>query len=385
MNGGRTIKKVLIYSEDHEAYLQSFITLLRMVGDMEIIVATAQKRIDYMLKTNPRFYSSIKFVGLMDRCSIRTSPSKAIYNVTTNYNSIQEAFRTNKPEVFIVMEMYDEMLKFLLSHDLNFKNVKKVLTIHNIHQYLKVNDNDAEKYGLKNVRLKKYQNRFMRKFDKYTVMDGNVKMFLMNCYKINAEVLPYKVTNSEFIRKRYEFLSISKREKPRLLVPGAVQSSRRDYKKIIDTFSEIRDHPYELVFIGKIYESWVVEYAAEKKVKIKYIEDYLTEEEFNEEAIHSHFILDFVPQHSPYGTLKVSGAQLDGFTLGVPIVVNKKEMVSENGEFIYADNLTLTLQQILSDYEDGKYVEKYGLPALEKMKKNIPENYIETVRKLLEV
>jgi hypothetical protein len=239
-----------------------------------------------------------------------------------------------------------------------------------------------EKYNLKKV--KKYQKKFVQQFDKYIVLNENIKNNLENDYSIKSEVLPFKTTTNKSIKKREKFLYDINNKQINIVVPGNVDSKRKNYYSIIDSFSEYENNNYKLIFLGKVIENNIIDYAKKKNINFEYFEEYLPESKFNEYILNSHFLIGYVSNDLPYGILKASGVEFDGPTMGVPIIVNNKNVINENGLFIYSENLEETLLKIFNDIKEGSYYEKYGKKAFEKMKKNTSEKYIETMKRLLE-
>jgi hypothetical protein len=376
------MKKILLYSETHEPYLETFVTILNLMGNKEIFIATNEKRVDWLLETNPNLYSNVKFIKLNESLSFKKTLVKASLNLVKNYLGIKKAIKNNKIDNFVVLEIYNEKLQFIMSFDFSFKNLNKILTIHNIHRYFKVDANLIKKYNLQSP--KKFQIRFLRKFNKIVVLQDNLAKTLKVKYGIDSIIIPYKLTKPIYIEKRKNFLEDCNKQKIKFVVPGNVDSKRKNYYSIVDTFSVFSKESYELVFLGKVIERDIIDYAKKKNINLKYFDSYLSENEFNNEIISSHFLIGLISNELPYGELKASGVVFDGASLGVPVIINNENLVLKNGLFIVTQNLESTLKEITKDFETSTYYEKYGKPALDKMIENKAEKYISNMEKLLE-
>jgi len=376
------MKRILLYSETHEPYLETFVTLLNLMGNNEIFIATHEKRIDWLLKTNPAVYSNVKFIKLNELLFFKRTPVKASLNSVKNYIEIKKAIQNNKIDTFVVLEIYDWRLQILMSFDFSFEYLNKVLTIHEIHRYFRVDANLTKKYNLPTPR--KYRIRFLKKFNKIVVLQDNVKKTLKVKYGIDSIIIPFKLTESVYIEKRKNFLQDCNEHKIKFVVTGIVDSRRKNFYSIIDAFSAFSKESYELVFLGKVIERDIIDYAKKKNINLKYFDSYLSENEFNNEIITSHFLIGLMSNKSPYGELKTSGIVFDGASLGVPVIINNEDLTLKDGLFIVTQNLEATLKEIINHFETSKYYEKYGKPALDKMMANTAEKYISNMEKLLE-
>lgn len=376
------MKKVLLYSETHEPYLETFVTILNLMGNKEIFIATNEKRVDWLLETNPKLYSKVKFIKLNKILRFKKTPLKASLNSVKNHLRLKKAIKNNKIDNFVVLEIYDWRLQILMSFDLSFKNLNKVLTIHNIHRYFKVDASLIKKYNLQSP--KKFRIRFLSKFNKIVVLQDNMAKTLKVKYGVDALIIPGKLTKTVYIEKRKNFLEEYNKQKIKFVVPGSVESKRKNYYSIIDTFSVFSKEFYELVFLGKVIERDIIDYAKKKNINLKYFDSYLSENEFNNEIITSHFLIGLIPNEMPYGELKASGVIFDGPSLGVPVIINNEKLALKNGLFIVTQNLESTLKEIINNFETNKYYKKYGKPGLDKMIENTAEKYISNMEKLLE-
>lgn len=376
------MKKILLYSETHDSYLETFVTLLTLMGNKEIFIATKEKRVDWLLETNPNLYSNVKFIKLNENFSFKKTPIKASLNSVKNFLKIKKAIKNNNINNFILLDIYDKKLQYIMSLCFSFKNLNKVLTIHSIYRYFRVDANLTKKYDLPSP--KKFQIRFLKKFNKIVVLQDNVKEALKVKYGIDSIIIPFKLTKSVYIEKRKNFLEDCNEQKIKFVVTGVVDSRRKNYYSIIDAFSVFSKESYELVFLGKVRERDIIDYAKKKNINIKYFDSYLSENEFNNEIITSHFLIGLMSNKSPYGELKTSGIVFDGAPLGVPVIINKENLVLKNGLFIVTQKLEVTLKGIINDFKTGKYYEKYGKPALDKMIENTADKYISNMEELLE-
>lgn len=377
------MKKILLYSECHEPYLETFVTILKLLNDSKIFIATGKKRHDWLLSANPELYTDVNFINLKEKFPVEKNPVKAITSVLNNYEIIKNFIEKEKVSEFIILELYNEKLKLLMSLNFPFKNVHSILTVHNIHDYFEVDETLLKSYNLNKVR--KYQKKFVRNFDKIVVLADRMKDFLKVNYGIEPYTMPYKLTKLSYIEKRNNFLNDKTlTSKVKFVVPGNVDSKRKDYYSIIDSFSRYDKNKYELVFLGKVIEEKILKYGKTKNINIKSFKSYIPENLFNDEIINSHFVIGFSSGLSPYGILKASGIEFDGPALGVPTIVNNENLMSEKGVFLFTENLQATLDQLFCDFENNEYLEKYGKSAFEKMKNNTADKYLKNIKSLLE-
>jgi len=378
------MKKILLYSECHEPYLETFVTLLKLLNERKIFIATEEKKHDWLLSTNPKLYTDVNFINLKDGFPMKKNPVKATKSVLNNYKIIKKFIEKEKVTEFVMLELYNEKLKLLMSLNFPFKNMRSILTVHNIHNYFEIDERLLRKYNLHKVR--KYQKKFVQNFDKIVVLNDRMKDFLEANYSIKAYIMPFRLTKLSYIEKRDNFLNDkTSTSKVKFVVPGNVESKRKDYYSIIDSFSKYNKKKYELVFLGKVIEEKIIEYAKIKKINIKSFKSLIPENQFNDEIISSHFVIGFSSDLLPYGILKASGIEFDGPALGVPTIVNNENLISEKGVFLFSENLQATLDQVFCDFENNEYLEKYGKPAFEKMKNNTADKYLENIKSLLEV
>ena len=292
------MKKILLYSECHEPYLETFVTILKLLNDSKIFIATEKKRHDWLLSTNPKLYTDVNFINLKDGFPMKKNPVKATKSVLNNYKIIKKFIEKEKVTEFVMLELYNEKLKLLMSLNFPFKNMHSILTVHNIHNYFEVDEILLKLYNLNKVR--KYQKKFVQNFDKIVVLVDRMKDFLKVNYDIDAYTIPYKLTKLSYIEKRNNFLNDKTlTSKVKFVVPGNVDSKRKNYYSIIDSFSKYNKNKYELVFLGKVIEEKIIEYAKTKKINIKSFKSFIPKNLFNDEIISSHFVIGFSFDLSP--------------------------------------------------------------------------------------
>jgi hypothetical protein len=317
----------------------------------------------------------------MQISSIKKNPFNVISRII-NYFKIKKFLRKEKIDNFLILETYEKIFKYLTSRNKQIKKINSILTIHNIFDYFEVEKLLMERYNLKKV--KNYQKKFLEKFNKYVVLNENIKNKLEKDYNIKSEVLPFKTTNKNDIKKRELFLNNLNNKQITFIIPGNVESKRKNYFSIIDSFSKYNNKNYKLIFLGRVIENKIIDYAKKKEINLEYFNEYLPESKFNEYILNSHFLIGFISNDLPYGILKASGVEFDGPTMGVPVIVNNKNVTNNNGLFIYSEDLDNTLLNIFNDINNNSYYTKYGKIAFEKMKNNTSDKYVDTMKRLLE-
>lgn len=370
------MKKILLYTEDHDCFTDSILNLIMLINDIEVFIMTTEEKKKRLIKSNPIFYKKFTFIKLNEKISIKKNPYKRIIN----FLKLRKNLIDLKIDYLIIQEINDNLLIFLISYFLRINNLFKILTIHNLNEYIKVDKNLIKKYKLN--KTKKYKIKFRNKFDRFIVLNNHLKYKLKYKYKINSQVIPFKLTNQNYIHQKKYFLENNSNGITKFVVPGNVESKRKDYYKIIDSFVNLDN--YELIFLGKVKEKKIIDYAINKKVNLKYFNIYLNEKEFNNIIVNSHFLIGFISEKLPYGILKASGIEFDGPTLGTPVIVNSNKIISKNGLYIYTNDLKSIIKKILLDKKNEKYYIKYGKLAYEKMINNLPFNYRKNIKALLE-
>jgi len=144
---------------------------------------------------------------------------------------------------------------------------------------------------------------------------------------------PFKIMEQEYNPK-------TEYEKPIFVIPGSVSVERRDYKIVLDVFSnkEIQEKDWELILLGRPIErkGRAIIRRAQKinkqfnNNKIKYFENYIPKEKFDKLMIEStHIIAPVNPKSYKFG--KDTGAIYD--------ILKYNKIGIVNRDYFYADDL----------------------------------------------
>jgi hypothetical protein len=111
------------------------------------------------------------------------------------------------------------------------------------------------------------------------------------------------------------------------IVPGTVDTVRRNYKLIFNTFNLLlKNNPYyskkiRLILLGKLSDPNIKKEIIFSPIKTitKFYESFVEEAEFDCQFTNAHYTIISTNSNSPYGKYKISGALGDSFAYGIPV------------------------------------------------------------------
>ena len=140
--------------------------------------------------------------------------------------------------------------------------------------------------------------------------------------KIHHEVIffPASIPSKKLSRLRLQFLKSVSVKKLHFVIPGIVDSERRNYKAVIEIFSNLDSSKYLLTFLGKTKDYDLVNSALSNNINLKYYEDVLDGDDFEKVMIQASFIIYCPSDKNLYGTSIVSGVPYDSLRYGIPLI-----------------------------------------------------------------
>ena len=168
------------------------------------------------------------------------------------------------------------------------------------------------------------------------VLSDTLKSNLEKITDLKSFVFPFSIPNKEFLEKRQKAINNNKMNFLKIIVAGSVESTRRDYYKIVDILSN-SEFDFELVYLGKIVDKDIIDYSKDKILNLKYFKNQLTDLEFSTEMLTANYIFTWI-SNELYQSKKISGSMYDSIMYGVPLISNKIEFSHDNNLNIVFDN-----------------------------------------------
>jgi len=290
----------------------------------------------------------------------------SINNLRVSMNRVLKFY---KPDliVFSSLESLSEAVSLFLSEVARSK-VKVIAVIHNLNFW----DHKGLLCRSALCRYAKYRPRYgMRRLYRkiFTRIDGAILLThylerkFCEIFPLPTCVIPFRISTIEITNK----LGSKDCSKTSFIVPGNVEKSRRDYYGIFEAFRSI-DNDFELVLLGKAVDKEIISEGT--KVlgkKLVFFENRLSESDFAQYMVKSHFVISNLSNELPYGVFKASGSEFDGPAFGVPVLMPVDlPIIQENNVLIRYDrnNLEYTLRECIESVIDKSYEEKYLKHAL---------------------
>ena len=366
--------KLYIYSEDvHDYVLLSYLDLISVSSKKpEIILLTYRNKIK-------RIENKIKI--LEDKMSIKLKILESMGKTKTN------KFCSYLQKIFAKFPKYLLNSVYLFFNLLKIKSNDKVIIteiynkIHAILFYfiivkIKNNDNyilsvhNAEKFLVEGSVL----NKLLIKSSSVIVFSEQVKFFLSKGYNKKIVVVPGALPSMLMVDKRTENLVYLKHKKIVFTVTGLVDQNRKNYKKIIDFFSEINSNDYKLIFLGKLITIGLKNYAKQKNVEAVFFEDYVDDNNFAEIILTSHFLLS-LNSNGDYLKSKVSGITHDSLRYSVPLVSDNPTFANVNVKHILIKNHN-QIRNLIFEMKDFEVYSLIAQEAMDLSRKAIPRNLV---------
>lgn len=339
LNHYRNIKTILIHPKSKDNYLNNIINSYKIIEKKLI----QQFKVN---KSNPLYYVLYPINIIISLCN----SVQLFYELTVNDFS-----------EFIILDSSNRYLwtSLLIKYPKKAR-LKTTLTIHNVDHHINFN----------NANYKKYQSQLFFKSNQFIVLTNGIKQLLKKHTFENIYEIPLSFSREDDIKNRTKIKNSLLKYPVQFVVPGNVTELRKPYKLILEVFSGFPSDLYVLVFLGKIEDKKIIDYANSLSINLKWFERQVSDSCFDEYMLTSHFSIGFTSKKLSYGILKASGVSFDGPKYGVPTLINNKHLETEKGLFIFLEDLSVFLEKIIIKGNLHYYLENYYEPALLQMTSN---------------
>lgn len=295
----------------------------------------------------------------------------------------ENIFLTDYSELLEVLKKknYDLIIIGTVHRHFNFykaivNKYKTAIVVHNL------NFTKASRWELFKSIFKKDQQYRLKLFLKEGLLESS-KVYKRAKYLLGIDELMSKQNHLKFLPIYFNQFTSENSEKDiiRIVVPGAVSQSRRDYYSFFEKLKNFKDVNlnYEIIFLGKASGEELErlnQFSNEipQFIKIQYFEEKLKQEKFDELMVKSDFLYcpiqtetEFFSVKEIYGKTKISGNIGDAIKYGKPaifpstypsdlefIIEEKKDLQSQFSE---VKNLTFDF----SDYSKETISKKLNL------------------------
>lgn len=365
-------KKIAIYTSgtSHHAILSVLVEYFNLKQfDLSIFVIDYN---NFNKIINGRFdgYIKQKYISPLD--SKKSIIFKLINFLIFLFNGLKMTYYLHSRSFNGLIALDSEWILNLMV-PIKFKSkIQFSLILHNVNEYLPQNLSDVNLINPQHFKL-----YYASYFDKYIVLDDSIiSRSLKSKTEKTVFSIQFSYSSQEDISLRNEFITstIYSSEKPSFVVIGSVENSRRNYGQIIDSFIGISHKKYNLIFLGKVIDYGIIQYADKKRVLVNYFEDYLTATELEKTLMSSHFIL-YIPTSltSEYLNKKATGSSFDGPKYGIPVLTNFQKLDHPRGQFVVSNKIDILIEDITNNFNIKSYLKEFGIPAFNRMKFNTLE------------
>lgn len=248
----------------------------------------------------------------------------------------QNIFLTDYSELLEVLKKkkYDLIIIGTVHRHFNFYNaiVKKYNTAIVVHN---LNFTKASRWKLFKSIFKKDQQYRLKLFLKEGLLEAP-KVYKRAKYLLGIDEVVSRENNLKFLPIYFNQFSSenSQQDLIRIVVPGAVSQSRRDYYSFFEKLKNFKDVNlnYEIIFLGKASgeELEILNQLGDKLsqfVNIKYFNEKLKQKEFDKWLLKADILYcpiqsetEFFSTKEVYGTTKISGNIGDAIKYGKPAI-----------------------------------------------------------------
>ncbi len=341
----------------HYTYLYSLCKIFE-IDDLYLYVS---EQLMQSLK-NSKFerYSDIRFKIKDKDCSLK-------YYYT---NIIEEINDSDIDFVFINTVHGNFIQNLFLTSKLK---KKKVLTIHNLNNYVK----PKVVFSLKSILRSLLRKKIMQNCEIINVYGENLKSYLTENYKLKKTIttLPFSVFDKELIRQK------TTKSKLVVAIPGSINEDRRDYKSVYNVFKRIykEGHDIELKLLGRPINNTanklINDFENLSSDKVQVFTGFVPEETFENEMWKADLIIGLTKKNiifdsteEEYGKSKETGTTFAMIRYAIPGIIS-----SEVEKMKELDNSTLTCSSEEELY--NLIIEMYFNPyILDDLKKNALNN-----------
>lgn len=292
-------------------------------------------------------------------------------NDTLNYflNKVKQVIDNEEIKLLFLNSIYSDFGKY--SSFIKNTGTKSVVTLHNINNWIKSSDS-----GIKSFFQNRSKNNIIKNSAAINVFGESIKNYFNSVSKYRKTVLtlPYSI---------YEHSKMpeSHNDNIQFVIPGSIDSRRRDYQSVLDVFEGITKDikNITLTLAGKPVWEYGLEIISkckrlkEQGAKIKWHDDFVQQQEFEKIMHGSDVILSPINKEMPfsskpeiYGLSKATGATFDMARYAKPGIMPEFFSVPNelNGSLLkYSnrDELSALIKNIASD---SNYLTQLKLKAL---------------------
>lgn len=265
----------------------------------------------------------------------------------TDYSQLLEILEKEKYDLIIIGTLH----RHFIFYKAIVKKFKTAILVHNL------NFTKASKWELfKSIFKKDFKYR-LKLFLKEGLLEAP-KVFQQSKYLLGIDELVSQKNNLEFLPIYFNQFSSEKSETEiiRIVIPGAVSQSRRDYYSFLDKLKNFEDigFNYEIIFLGKASGKELENLKSIKDnlpqfIKIQFFENKIPQQEFDDWMKKSDVLYcpiqnetEFFSVKEIYGKTKISGNIGDAIKYAKPAIF--PEFYQSDLEFIIKEKRNLQSQ-----------------------------------------
>lgn len=232
-----------------------------------------------------------------------------VYNKKKNeesyFNFFKRAKINNDIDLYIVEQAYGETISFILGFMRKATNHKIVYTVHNVNSWV------FPKYyfSFRSLIVNTLHLWIIKRVKGVAVMNKNIYDVILNSKSksIKPFYIPFSLPSHQINQ------SAAKKSNIKIVIPGTINSDRRNYTVILNAFSlylkKEKNNQIELILLGKptgkaddisITINQIHEIEKLDENAIKYWENFIPNDEFEREMINSDILLSNLVEKYPY-------------------------------------------------------------------------------------
>lgn len=360
----------------HDQLYISFINILSKTNlyfkIVSLIPYNKSNRIKNIVSTNQWInYSEKKYLIFKKRNNRIANRIFYVLNSVINIMILKFfLLSTNKQKDLFIIEL-TRLTTFKYSFNFaSFNNV--ILTIHSTKRF-------------------EFDNKSKKSYRQWVYDYSNIICVLNNSLTDNlylenkkSYIAPGSFKSESIISSREGFLKENLKSKSnvfRFTVTGTVSQNIKDYNRIIDVFAKLNKKNYELVFLGKILDQTIIDYALSKKVNVTFFDSYVNDEDFTRILLESHFLL-YCTSNIEFNGYRTSGIIFDSFRFCVPLISDNHYLSWEHIKILFTNKMDNIINNLLLMSKDD-YYKTYGIVSLEKTIGFNEYVYVDNLQKLL--
>jgi hypothetical protein len=354
---------LLVVTDYHTSFDLMILKLLLKKHDLNVIVFATEKKASY-------------FKGCGASFSFETAPSRQSNNPLSRLlycreylGAIYDVVRKHKIDLLFITTAQDAVLNFFLCNIV--KKTPTLLVVHNIDRFVIKGDSNFRRKEQAFNSYSKWRKRInacLASSSKSLIVLTDYLQKEMSRIMPEKHVyeLPFRVSSAAILRRRRE--EVLSNRATTFTISGSVNGVRRNYEDYFDLFDGSVKGDFRLQLLGEVQDSDIV--SRGKRLlgdKLIAFDRFLTEEEYMNGLLSSHFLLADLSRSMPYGVFKASGVEFDGPSLGIPVITPFDVLKSSrHGIFVrYSeDKLLQVLNSSIDSVDQGTYEKEFLEPAI---------------------